>query len=472
MGDPRGFLKTPREKQPYRPVAERRRDFAQILAPWPAQTLHAQAARCMDCGVPFCHQGCPLGNRIPDWNDLVSKGRHREALAHLEATNNFPEFTGTLCPAPCEGSCVLAIHDDPVQIRAIELSIIDRGFAEGWIVSQPPAQLTGRTVAVVGSGPAGLAAAQQLRRAGHAVTVFERAAQLGGLLRYGIPDFKFEKRWVDRRLAQLSAEGVVFRAGTPVEPDGAFGPSLEALRHDFDRVLLATGATTPRDIALPGRDLVGVALAMDYLCAQNFAVERGQPADIPAALHAHDKRVVILGGGDTGADCLGTAHRQGARSVLQLDLLAVPPSARAASNPWPEWPLVLRSSPAHEEGGERQWALKTIAFQGNQGQVTGLRAERLDGSGEVLTIEAELVLLALGFVAPAAASLLDAGPLPALFPPRDKSRYETSVPGVFVAGDARRGQSLIVWAIAEGRGVAREIEASLRGAARALPIAG
>ena len=360
MGKVTGFIEFKRVKQPYRPVAERREDWRQVMLPWPEEALRTQGARCMDCGIPFCHRGCPLGNLIPDWNDLVYRGDWREAIDRLHATNNFPEFTGTLCPAPCEGSCVLGINDDPVTIKAIELHIVDRAFAEGWIASAPPALRTGKAVAIVGSGPAGLAAAQQLARAGHAVTVFERADRIGGLLRYGIPEFKMEKRALERRLAQMEAEGVRFVTGAHV---GASVPVAD-LRRDFDALLLAGGAAAPRDLPMPGRELAGIHFAMDYLTVQNRRCEGDTIAD-EAFISAAGKRVVIIGGGDTGADCLGTVHRQGAASVHQLEILPRPPDQRGPDNPWPQWPNIYRVSSAHEEGGERVYAVSTRRFLGD-----------------------------------------------------------------------------------------------------------
>ena len=469
-----GFLEFRRGKQPYRPVAERLKDWKQVMKPWEATTLNAQAARCMDCGIPFCHQGCPLGNLIPDWNDLVYRERWHEAIDRLHATNNFPEFTGTLCPAPCEGACVLGINDDPVTIKAVELAIIDRAFAEGWVAPQPPAVETGKSVAVVGSGPAGLAAAQQLRRAGHRVTVFERDDRAGGLLRYGIPEFKMEKRVLDRRLAQMTAEGVEFRVKANVGID----IDAKALAAQYDAVLLAGGATAPRDLSVPGRDLKGVYFAMQYLTQQNRRLAGDKiPAEI--SIHAKDCHVVIIGGGDTGADCLGTAHRHGAKSVTQLEILPQPPVTRAADNPWPDYPRIFRISSAHEEGGERLFAVSTKRFIGDaNGRVKALELvdvqmvhkegrtvfEEIPGSRR--EIRADLVFLALGFSGPEQNGLLaqlgvqlDARGNVA----RDR-HWMTSVPGVFTAGDMQRGQSLIVWAIAEGRSAACSVDTYLMGA--------
>src|SRR5574337_619175 len=473
MSKPTGFMEITRAKQPYRPVEERVRDWKQVMLPWPTEVLQRQGARCMDCGIPFCHTGCPLGNIIPDWNDLVYRNRWREAIDRLHATNNFPEFTGALCPAPCEGSCVLGINDGPVTIKAIELAIINRAFDEGWIKSEPPVIRTGKKVAVVGSGPAGLAAAQQLNRAGHWVTVFERAAHIGGLLRYGIPEFKMEKRVLDRRLDQLRAEGTEFRAGVNVGVD----ITAEQLRTDFDAILLAGGATTPRNLTVPGRELRGIHFAMEYLTLQN---RRCQGDAIPdeAFISAHGKRVVIIGGGDTGADCLGTAHRQGALSVHQFELLPRPPDARASDNPWPQWPVVFRTSSAHEEGGNREFSVSTTRFSGEAGQVRKLHAHRVEMTtengrmsfkpipGTEFQMEVDLVLLAMGFLGPERNGLLTE--LSVKLTERGNvwrdENWMTSVPGVFTAGDMQRGQSLIVWAIAEGRQAARGIDTYLMGA--------
>jgi glutamate synthase (NADPH/NADH) small chain len=434
----------------------------------------------MDCGVPFCHQGCPLGNLIPDWNDLVYRNRWHAAIDRLHATNNFPEFTGRLCPAPCEGSCVLGINDDPVTIKSVEVSIVERAFKEGWIQAKPPAVRTGRRVAVVGSGPAGLAAADQLNRAGHTVTVFERADRIGGLLRYGIPEFKLEKRILDRRLRLMEQEGVIFRAGVNVGVD----VTAAELRGQFDAVVLCGGATAPRDLPIPGRDLEGIHFAVDYLTQQN---RRCEGDEIPAAdlISAEGKHVIIIGGGDTGADCLGTTHRQGAASVLQFELLARPPETRAADNPWPLWPTIFRTSSAHEEGGDRLYSVSTQEFVANgEGRVTALKAVRgemlRDGGrlrfvarpGSEFEVKADLVLLAMGFVGPERGTLL--GDLGVRMTERGTvwrdENWMTSEPGVFAAGDLQRGQSLIVWAIADGRSAARGVDAYLTGASQ-LPAA-
>lgn len=471
MGKPTGFIEIGRSKQPSRPVAERLRDWREVYLLHPQPTLEQQGARCMDCGIPFCHQGCPLGNLIPDWNDLVYRHRWDTAIERLLATNNFPEFTGRLCPAPCEGACVLGINADPVTIKSIEWSIIERAFSEGWIAARPPAVRTGKTVAVVGSGPAGLAAADQLNKAGHTVTVFERADRIGGLLRYGIPEFKMEKTVLDRRLRLMESEGVVFRASANV----GVSPDAETLRRAFDAVVLACGSTIPRDLPIPGRELQGVHFAMDYLTQSN---RRCEGDAVEAQISAAGKHVVIIGGGDTGADCLGTVHRQGAKSVHQLELLPRPPASRANDNPWPQWPVVFRVSSAHEEGGERLYAVSTTSFTGDdQGRVRELRGTNVEPAtengrptfrpvpGTEFELPADLVLLAMGFVgAERGALLTDLGVemTPRGTVKRDTT-WMTNVPGVFVAGDMQRGQSLIVWAIAEGRSAARGVDAWLTG---------
>jgi glutamate synthase (NADPH/NADH) small chain len=435
--------------------------------------LQKQGARCMDCGIPFCHTGCPLGNIIPDWNDLVYRNLWREAIERLHATNNFPEFTGTLCPAPCEGSCVLGINDNPVTIKAIELAIINRAFDEGWIHAEPPVIRTGKKVAVVGSGPAGLAAAQQLNRAGHWVTVFERADRIGGLLRYGIPEFKLEKRSLDRRLDLLRKEGVQFRVNANV---GSNVP-IEELRREFDAILLAGGATLPRDLKVAGRELQGIHFAMEYLPLQNRRCEGGDISD-DRFITARGKRVVIIGGGDTGADCLGTTHRQGALSVHQFEILPMPPPERAPDNPWPLWPNIFRTSSAHEEGGIRDYCISTTQFSGRNGRVERLHAVRVgfvsDGNGQktvrevpgtAFELEVDLVLLAMGFLGPEKDGML--GQLGVKFTDRGNvwrdENWMTSVRGVFTAGDMQRGQSLIVWAIAEGRQAAKGVDRYLMG---------
>ena len=435
--------------------------------------LRGQASRCMDCGIPFCHQGCPLGNLIPSWNDLVYGDHWRSAIDRLHDTNNFPEFTGRLCPAPCEAACVLGISDAPVTIKGAEVAIIDRAFAEGWVTPRPPAWRTGKHVAIVGSGPAGLAAADQLNRAGHSVTVFERADRIGGLLRYGIPEFKLEKRLLDRRLALMEAEGVAFRTRCAVGTDIA----SDDLLSDFDAVVLAGGATVPRDLRVPGRDLRGIHFAMDYLTAQNRICE-GEALAPGEEISAAGKQVVIIGGGDTGADCLGTALRQGAAAVRQLELLPRPPDERAADNPWPEWPRTFRVSSAHEEGGERLFAVSTERFIGDeQGQVKALSALRVEPvtsggrtvyqpiAGSACELPADLVLLAMGFTGPEPSG--PAGQLGVRMTDRGTvwrdANWMTSVSRVFTAGDMQRGQSLIVWAIADGRSCARGVDLFLMG---------
>jgi glutamate synthase (NADPH/NADH) small chain len=469
MGKPTGFIEIQRKKHPTRPVAERLQDWNEVYLPYPSGELEQQGARCMDCGIPFCHQGCPLGNLIPDWNDLVYRDRWRVAIDRLHTTNNFPEFTGKLCPAPCEGACVLGINEAPVTIKSIEATIIDRAWAEGWVTAEPPATRTWKKVAVVGSGPAGLAAADQLNRAGHSVTVFEKADRIGGLLRYGIPEFKMEKKYLDRRLALLEAEGIVFRPNVNV---GVTVPASR-LTADFDAILLAGGAEHPRDLPVPGRELTGIHFAMEYLTLQNRRNEGDAVADAEF-ITAKDQHVIIIGGGDTGADCLGTAHRQGARSVHQLELMPTPPSDRAADNPWPHWPLIFRTSSAHDEGGERLYAVSTQKFSGDaNGHVRTLHAVKVERtergfspvSGSEFELDADLVLLAMGFTGPQKNALLT--DLGVVYTDRGNvkrdARWMTNVPGVFTAGDMQRGQSLIVWAIAEGRSAARAIDTYLMG---------
>lgn len=472
MPDPRGFLKfTHRETPERRPVDLRLRDWKEVYEDFSHDTLTEQATRCMDCGIPFCHNGCPLGNLIPEWNDQVRTGRWHDAIERLHATNNFPEFTGRLCPAPCEGSCVLGINQDPVTIKQVEVEIIDNAFAEGWVVPLPPDRLTGKTVAVIGSGPAGLAAAQQLTRAGHSVTVFERDDRIGGLLRYGIPEFKMEKRHIDRRLEQMRAEGTEFRTGVNVGVD----ITAQQLRSQYNAVVLAGGATERRDLPIPGRELDGIHQAMEYLPWAN-RVQFGDPvldADGEPPITAKGKNVIIIGGGDTGADCLGTAHRQGAASVHQFEIMPRPPETRADSTPWPTYPLMFRVSSAHEEGGERVYSVNTEEFTGENGRVTGLRAhevqmkagkfEKVEGTD--FELEADLVLLAMGFTGAERPGLLT--DLGVEFSDRGNvsrdDAFATSVPGVYVAGDMGRGQSLIVWAIAEGRAAAAAVDRYLMG---------
>jgi glutamate synthase (NADPH/NADH) small chain len=471
MADPKGFLTTPRVTPARRPVTVRISDWREVYTEFGTARLELQAGRCMDCGIPFCHQGCPLGNLIPEWNDLVWREDWAEAASRLHATNNFPEFTGRLCPAPCESACVLGINSDPVTIKQVEVEIADRALASGWVVPEPPAVLTGRTVAVVGSGPAGLAAAQQLTRAGHAVTVYERAEAPGGLLRFGIPEFKLEKRHLDRRLDQMRAEGTRFACGI----DAGRDVTAAQLRAEHDAVVLAGGATIPRGLPVPGADLDGVHQAMEYLPASNRAVARGTKTPISA----HGRHVVIIGGGDTGADCLGTAHRQGAASVTQLEIMPRPPDARPEAQPWPTYPMIYRMSSAHEEGGERVYAVSTQEFLGDdQGRVRALRLVEVEGPaarfapvpGTERDLRADLVLLAMGFTGADRAGLLDdlGVDMDARGNVARDAAYATSVPGVFVAGDMGRGQSLIVWAIAEGRSAAAAVDAYLMGST-ALP---
>jgi len=470
VGETTGFMKYDRELPRRRPVPVRIRDWKEVYEDFPPEKVRIQGARCMDCGIPFCHTGCPLGNLIPEWNDLVYRDRWRAALDRLHATNNFPEFTGRLCPAPCEAACVLGINEPPVTIKQIEVEIIDRGFDEGWVAPVVPERKTGKRVAVVGSGPAGLAAAQQLTRAGHDVTVFERADRIGGLLRYGIPEFKMEKRHLDRRLAQMEAEGTTFVTNANVGDN----VPVEDLQQ-FDAVVLAGGATAWRDLLVPGRELGGIHQAMEYLPWGN-RVQEGDIEEPP--ITAKDKRVVIIGGGDTGADCLGTAIRQGAVSVHQFEILPRPPDERTESMPWPTYPMTYRVASAHEEGVERVYAVNTECFLGDDsGNVRALRAHQVeqkivDGrmtfekiEGTEFELECELVLLAMGFVGPQRAGLLeqlgveltDRGNVA-----RD-GRYKTNLDNVFVCGDMGRGQSLIVWAIAEGRSCAAEADRWLMG---------
>ena len=468
MGNPTGFMEIARVTFERRPIEERILDWKEVYKDFPEDKLKAQASRCMDCGVPFCHQGCPLGNIIPDWNDLVYRDQWKDALQRLLATNNFPEFTGRICPAPCEGSCVLGINAEPVTIKNIEISIIERAFKKGIVKASPPAVRTGKKVAVVGSGPAGLAGAAQLNHAGHWVTVFERADRIGGLLRYGIPEFKMEKRVVDRRLNIMTEEGVTFRTNANV----GVNVSVEELRGNFDAILLSGGATAPRDLPVPGRDLKGIHFAMEYLPLQNKRCE-GDTIPDSQFITAKDKHVVIIGGGDTGADCLGTSHRQGARSIVQFELLPKPPLERAADNPWPNWPNIFRTSSAHEEGGGREYCVLTKSFTGRDGQVEQLHAVRVEFEGRNMrevpgskfTINADLVLLAMGFLGPERNGML--GQLGVNINERGNVATDTekmtSIPGIFAAGDMSRGQSLVVWAIREGRVAARCMDKYLMG---------
>ena len=465
MGKTTGFLEYTRELPTRRPPAERVHDWFEIYQPFPDDSLRTQAARCMDCGVPFCHTGCPLTNIIPDWNDQVWHGRWKAAVRQLHATNNFPEFTGRICPAPCEASCVLGINEPPVTIKQIEKTIIDRAFEEGFVRPEPPETRSGKRVAIVGSGPAGLAAAQQLARAGHEVTVFEKNDRIGGLLRYGIPNFKMEKHLIDRRLEQMRAEGVQFVTNAHI---GVTHP-VEDLQRGFDALLLAGGAEQPRNLNVPGRELRGIHFAMEFLPQQNRVCEGDEVAN---QIKATGKRVVIIGGGDTGADCLGTSHRQRPLSVTQFELLQKPPDTRSPNTPWPLWPMQLRVESSHEEGGVRDWSVNTVRFTGDaEGNVKQLHAARVGPPpafapipGSEFTLDADLVLLAMGFTGPVKSGLVEqlGVNLDARGNIATGADYQSSVPGVFAAGDMRRGQSLVVWAIAEGRKAAGAIDAYLR----------
>jgi glutamate synthase (NADPH/NADH) small chain len=475
MGKITGFMEIERRDRPYAPVPERIKVYKEFVRPLPDAEMSQQGARCMDCGIPFCQTGCPVNNIIPDWNDLVYRGHWRDALEVLHSTNNFPEFTGRVCPAPCEASCTLNINDDPVTIKSIEQAIIDKGWAEGWVAPQPPAKKTGRKVAVVGSGPAGMACAQQLARAGHDVTLFEKSDRIGGLLRYGIPDFKMEKHLIDQRVEQMGAEGVTFRTGVHVGKDL---PAKELLA-SFDAVALTGGSEHPRDLPVPGRDLAGIHFAMEFLPQQN---KRVAGDEVPNPLLASGKHVVVIGGGDTGSDCIGTSIRQGAASVTNFELMPMPPEHEDKPLVWPYWPLKLRTSSSHEEGAERDFAVATKSFQGRDGRVESLTACHVEWvrddrgamvmrekPGSEFTIPAQLVLLAMGYVHP-----VHEGMVQELGVARDNrgnvrattdgpGAYATSLEKVFTAGDMRRGQSLIVWAIREGRQCAREVDAFLMG---------
>ena len=466
MGKVTGFLEYQRELPARRPIDERVNDWFEIYQDFPNESVRTQGARCMDCGVPFCNSGCPLGNLIPDWNDFVYKDRWRDAIRALHATNNFPEFTGRICPAPCEAACVLGINEPPVAIKVIERTIIDHAFSEAWIRPEPPKARTSKRVAVIGSGPAGLAAAQQLNRAGHTVTVFEKSDRIGGLLRYGIPDFKMEKHLIDRRVRQMEAEGVEFKANVEV----GVTLSTAQLKAAYDAVLIAIGAEQPRNLNVPGREMKGVHYAMEFLPQQNKRVAGDKVVN---QISATGKHVIIIGGGDTGADCLGTSHRQRAASVTQFEIMPMPPETRSESTPWPLWPLQMRVESSHEEGGQREWSLNTIKLSGDaDGNVRQLHGVRVGHppkfeplAGSEFTLEADLVLLAMGFTGPVRNGLVSdlALDLDARGNVKTGANYQSSDPKVFAAGDARRGQSLVVWAIAEGRKAARAVDQFLMG---------
>lgn len=469
MGKITGFMEIKRETSSRRPVRERVTDWREYDLKMPEEKLQQQGARCMDCGIPFCHKGCPLGNIIPDWNDLIYRGRWQEAIERLHSTNNFPEFTGRVCPAPCEEACVLNINNDPVTIKLIEKNIIDHAWAEGWVTPLPPTRKTGKRVAVVGSGPSGLACAQQLARAGHDVTLYERSDRVGGLLMYGIPDFKLEKRFVNRRVEQMQAEGVNVVTSCRV----GFDIHADEMRSQYDAIVLTMGATKPRDLPIPGRDLKGVHFAMEFLPQQN---KRNAGDEVPNQILATAKHVVIIGGGDTGADCLGTTHRHKAKSVRQFEIMPMPPEARSPSTPWPLWPLQLRSESSHEEGGLRDWSIGTTHFTGDEnGNVKQLHAIRVGPPpkfesipGTEFILEADLVLLALGFTGPVQQGMIEqfGVNLDARSNIAADANYMSSVPGVFAAGDMRRGQSLVVWAISEGRKAAAGVDKFLMGSTR------
>ena len=474
MGKPTGFIEYQRLAEASEPAASRLKHYREFVRVLTDEQASVQGARCMDCGIPFCNTGCPVNNIIPDWNDLVYRGNWEQALAVLHSTNNFPDFTGRICPAPCEAACTLNINTDPVGIKSIEHAIVDKGWEKGWIVPQPPKVRTGRKIAIVGSGPAGLAAAQQLARVGHAVVVFEKNDRVGGLLRYGIPDFKFEKSHIDRRIEQMQAEGVEFRVNQEIGGSGANAVPVGTLLAEFDALIVAGGAESPRDLTVPGRDLDGVHFAMEFLPQQN-KVNAGDA--VPAQILATGKRVVVIGGGDTGSDCVGTSNRHGARSVTQFEVMPQPPEQENKSLTWPYWPLKLRTSSSHEEGCTRDFAVSTKEFVGENGKLTALKVVRVNWSegrmqevpGSEVDIPADLVLLAMGFVAPVRQGLLQE--LAVDLDARGNVKattdgagcYATSVPKVFAAGDMRRGQSLVVWAIREGRQCAREVDAFLMG---------
>jgi glutamate synthase (NADPH/NADH) small chain len=469
MGKPTGFLEYQREVPQRRPVEDRLNDWQEVYIPFPEDKVRTQGARCMDCGIPFCQSGCPVNNVIPHWNDLVYRDRWEEAVRVLHSTNNFPEFTGHVCPAPCEAACVLGINEPPVTIKVIERTIIEYAFQKGWIKPERPKKRSGKTVAVIGSGPSGLAAAQQLNRAGHRVTVYEKSDRVGGLLRYGIPDFKFEKHMLDRRIDQLQAEGIVFTTKTNV----GVNISAEELRQSYDAIVLCGGSESPRNLNVPGRELKGIHFAMEFLPQQNRRIQ-GDKLDPAKEILATGKHVIIIGGGDTGADCLGTSLRQKPKSVHQFEIMPKPPLERAASTPWPMWPLQLRTESSHEEGGNRDWSVGTVKFEGDElGNVKKLHAIRVGPpptfspiTGTEFSLDADLVLLAMGFTGPTKNGLLDE--LGVALDSRGNvstdQNYMSTVPGVFSGGDMRRGQSLVVWAISEGRKVARSVDKYLMGA--------
>ncbi len=474
MGNPTGFMEYKLVERSYRPVDERVKNYREFVEPLPERELGRQGARCMDCGIPYCHQGCPVNNIIPDWNDLVYKGDFKKAVEVLHSTNNFPEFTGRICPAPCMESCTLNIDDAPVAIKTIECAIIDRAWEEGWVYPEINKEKTGKSIAVIGSGPAGMACAQQLARVGHSVTLFEKNAKIGGLLRYGIPDFKMEKHLIDRRVAQMEAEGVTMKTGVNVGVD----ITTEELKNSYDSIVLSGGSETPRDLPVPGREADGVHFAMDFLTQQNRRNAGENGIDCPEIL-ATDKHVIVIGGGDTGSDCVGTSFRHGAKSVTQLEIMPQPPAKVDKAVTWPNWPLKLRTSSSHEEGAHRDWAITTTEAVVEDGKVTALKTKRVawekgkDGQmslaeekGSERDIPADLVLLAMGFVHPAHEGMVE--DFGVELDPRgnvkaDTSDYQTSVPGVFTAGDMRRGQSLVVWAIREGRQCARSVDEYLMG---------
>ncbi len=466
MGKVTGFLEIDRRDRKYSPAADRIRAYKEFVIPLSEEATRDQAARCMNCGIPYCHNGCPVNNQIPDWNDLVYQGDWEEASRNLHSTNNFPEFTGRVCPAPCEASCTLNLNDQPVTIKTIECAIVDRAFAEGWINPEPAPRLTGKRVAIVGSGPAGLAAAQQLARAGHEVHVFEKNGKPGGLLRYGIPDFKMEKQLIDRRVKQMEGEGVVFHCGVHVGLD----KPISDLTAAYDAVILAGGSEKPRDLPVPGRELSGVHFAMDFLPQQNRRVGH-EPLKSNAPILANGKHVVVIGGGDTGSDCIGTSVRQGALSVTQIEIMTKPPEKEDKLLTWPNWPMKLRTSSSHEEGAERDFAVNTVSFEGEDGKVTALTCVRVDEKfqpipGTEFKLRADLVFLAMGFVSPVQDGMVK--DLGAKLDPRgnvaaDTTAYKTSVDKVFACGDMRRGQSLVVWAIREGRQAAHSVDKHLMG---------